>query len=173
MAVGNWVASLTRQTLIFICAGIVLAGGAAGFGLGYTVQHSATPAAQVARPKAKRKGARTVEVAKLQRLRTCLASEGVKWPRIAGGPLKFAVQVRRPPAGVPAAEYSKALSTCYVLASKGRGKARTPVTHTTTTMQTTTTRPATTTTTTISRRSSVGVAHKTSRHSVHRIRRRA
>lgn len=172
MAVGNWVASLTRQTLIFVCAGIVLAGGAAGFGLGYTVQHSATPAAKVARPKAKRKGAHAVEVAKLQRLRTCLASEGLKWPKIPGGPLKFAVQVRKPPAGVPAAEYSKAIGTCYLLVSKGNGKTRKPVPHTTTTMQTTTTRPATTTTT-ISRRPSVGVAHNTSRHPLHRTRRRA
>ena len=162
---------MTRQTLIFVCAGIVLAGGAAGFGLGYTVQHSATPAAQVARPKAKRKGARAVEVAKLQRLRTCLASEGLKWPKIPGGPLEFAVQVRKPPAGVPAAEYSKAVGTCYLLASKGNGKTRNPVTHTTTTMQTTTTRPATTTT--ISGRPSVNVAHKTSRHPLHRTRRRA
>ncbi|HYL52107.1 MAG TPA: hypothetical protein VEZ15_09075 [Acidimicrobiia bacterium] len=169
MAVGNWVASLTRQTLIFVCAGIVLAGGAAGFGLGYTVQHSATPAAQVARPKAKRKGARAVEVAKLQRLRTCLANEGLKWPKVPGGPLKFAVQVRKPPAGVPAAEYNKAVGACYLLTSKGKGKTRTPVTHTTTTMQTTTTRPATTTT--ISRRPSV--PHKTSRHPLHRTRRRA
>jgi hypothetical protein len=172
MAVGNWVASLTRQSLIFVCAGIVLAGGAAGFGLGYTVQHSATPAAQVTKPKAKRKGAGAVEAAKLQRLRTCLASEGVKWPKIPGGPLKFAVQVRKAPAGVPAVEYSKAVGTCYLLASKGNGKARRPVTHTTTTMQTTTTRRATTSTT-IPHRSSVGVAGKTLRHSVRRTRRRA
>lgn len=162
---------MTRQTLIFVCAGIVLAGGAAGFGLGYSVQHSATPAAQAARPKAKRKSAHAVEVAKLQRLRTCLASEGLKWPKIPGGPLEFAVQVRKPPAGVPAAEYSKAVGTCYLLASKGNGKTRNPVTHTTTTMQTTTTRPATTTT--ISGRPSVNVAHKTSRHPLHRTRRRA
>src|SRR5205807_8905872 len=82
----HWFASLTRQSLMLVCVGILFAGGAAGFGVGYTVAPGAKPAAHATGTNPKR-NAQTV--AKLTRLRTCLARRGLRWPRLRGGPAKF------------------------------------------------------------------------------------
>jgi hypothetical protein len=111
--------SLSRASLILIGAGILWVGGAAGFGIGYKVEQNRTKSAAKAattEPKTNTvKAARAAQL-RLQKLRICLASQGLRWPVIVG---KFKTQVGTPPPGVTAAKYRQSLATCLIRLARG------------------------------------------------------
>jgi hypothetical protein len=116
---GSQGVSLTRSSLILIGAAVLLAGTAAGFGLGFKVEQNRTkPAVKAAKTKPKTNtitAARAAQV-RLQKLRICLASQGLRWPAIVG---KFKTQVGTPPPGVTVAKYRQSLTTCLIRVAKG------------------------------------------------------
>lgn len=113
--------SLTRASLILIGVGVLWAGGAAGFGIGYKFEQGRTKSAAKSastKPKGKAKAKAAATQLRLQKERVCLAGQGLHWPKVAG---KFATQLKKPPPGVTTAKYHQALIACYGASAKGKG----------------------------------------------------
>ncbi|HEY5173898.1 MAG TPA: hypothetical protein VIK54_19385 [Acidimicrobiia bacterium] len=113
--------SLTRASLILIGVAVLWAGGAAGFGIGYKFEQGHTKSAvKSAKTKSKGKTKATAAQLRLQKERTCLAGQGLHWPKITG---KFGTQVKTPPPGVTEATYQKALIACYAASAAKTNRA--------------------------------------------------
>jgi hypothetical protein len=111
-----------RFTIVASVALVV--GVALGFGVGYAVGHSGSDSTS----KAKSAGttprsnlprnptaAQTAAAQRLERLLTCMAGHGVKWPRTPGKQPNIA----KPPPGVAKATYDDALGKCLFRSTNG------------------------------------------------------